>query len=337
MTARDDVMAGTNKKLSTDLMNNRQQPKVEGHAGGPVPVNKPTALRPGARIGVLAPAGAVESASLIAGVEAIKAEGFEVELAPGIHRCNGYLAGDAESRAQDLVDFFRRDNIDAIFCARGGFGSMQLLPYLTEELRRYPKIFVGYSDITILINWLRRSCSMVTFHAPMVAMDLAKGLNGRSKDHFWGVLTGARHSWRVRLGEAVRPGKAAAEVMGGCLSLLVTTLGTPYEIDTAGKILFLEDVGEKPYRIERMLTHLKMAGKFDAVAGVVFGDFTHCDSDGPRDIRQVVGELFGGADYPVVMGLAAGHGEENLTLPFGVKMSLNGDDGTMALEESPVA
>lgn len=337
MTARNDIMAGANKKLSTDLMSNQQRSKRERHESRPVTVNKPTALKPGARIGVLAPAGAVESASLIAGVEAIKAEGFEVELAPGIHRCKGYLAGDAKSRARDLMDFFRRDNIDAIFCARGGFGSIQLLPYLNEELRRHPKIFVGYSDITILINWLRRFCSMVTFHAPMVAMDLAKGLNGRSREHFWGVLTGTRPSWCVPLGETVRPGKAVAEMMGGCLSLLVTTLGTPYEIDTAGKILFLEDVGEKPYRVERMLTHLKMAGKFDAVAGVVFGDFTHCESDGPRDIRQAVGELFGGADYPVVTGLAAGHGEENLTLPFGVKMLLNGDDGTLALEESPVA
>lgn len=300
-------------------------------------MNKPAALKPGGRIGVLAPAGAVDTASLLAGVEAIKAEGFEVELAPGIHERKGYLAGDAERRAQDLISFFRRGDIDAIFCARGGFGSIQLLPHLSVELRQHPKIFIGYSDITILINWLRRVCSMVTFHAPMVAMDLAKGLNGRSRDHFWGVLTGARRDWQVRLGETVRPGKAGAEMMGGCLSLLVTTLGTPYEIETGGKILFLEDVGEKPYRVERMLTHLKMAGKLDAVAGVVFGDFTHCDGDGPRDIRQVVCELFRDAGYPVVMGLAAGHGEENLALPFGVKMSLNGDDGTLALEESPVA
>jgi muramoyltetrapeptide carboxypeptidase len=178
---------------------------------------------------------------------------------------------------------------------------------------------------------------MATFHAPMVAMDLAHGLNSRSREHFWEVLTGTRCVWQVRLGEAIRPGKVEAEMMGGCLSLLVTTLGTPYEIDTRGKILFMEDVGEKPYRVERMLTHLKMAGKLDVVAGVVLGDFTQCDSEGPRDIRQVVYDLFRDAAYPVVMGLAAGHGEENLALPFGVKMLLNGDEGTLALEESPVA
>jgi len=330
-------MAGINKNLSTDLLTSRQSSKVERHVGGPVTVNKPTALKPGARIAVLAPAGAVEPASLNAGVEAIRAEGFEVELAPGIYGRKGYLAGDARSRAQDLIDFFRRDDIDAVFCARGGFGSIQLLPYLNEELRHYPKIFVGYSDITVLINWLRRCCSMVTFHAPMVAMDLARGLDARSSEHFWGMLTGKRRGWRVRLGEVIRPGKAEAEMMGGCLSLLVTTLATPYEIDTRGKILFLEDIGEKPYRVERLLTHLKMSGKLDAVAGVVFGDFTHCNGDGPRDIRQVVHELFHDAGYPVVMGLAAGHGEENLALPFGVDLLLNGDEGTLVLETSPVA
>jgi muramoyltetrapeptide carboxypeptidase len=117
----------------------------------------------------------------------------------------------------------------------------------------------------------------------------------------------------------------------------VTTLGTPYEIDTRGRILFLEDVGEKPYRVERMLTHLKMAGKFDGVAGVVFGEFAHCGGDGTREISQVVGDLFHDAQYPVAMGLAAGHGEENLALPFGVKMSLDCEAGILSLDEPPVA
>jgi muramoyltetrapeptide carboxypeptidase len=318
-------------------MTNRGRRKVDFPADGSAVVHKPAALKPGARIGVIAPAGCVDAPSILAGVEAIEAEGFHVELAPGIYARKGYLAGDERIRAQDLLAFFCRADIDAIFCARGGFGSIQLLPYLTSELSQYPKIFVGYSDITVLINWLCQFCSMVTFHAPMVAMDIARGLEPRSRDYFWGVLTGSRRDWTVRLSDAVRSGKARAEMMGGCLSLLVTTLGTPYEIDTRGKILFLEDVGERPYRIERMLTHLKMAGKFDGVAGVVFGEFAHCGGDGPRDIRQVVSDLFRDAAYPVVMGLAAGHGAENLALPFGVKMSLNGDDGILSLDESPVA
>jgi muramoyltetrapeptide carboxypeptidase len=303
-----------------------------------VPVNKPAALRAGGRIGVIAPAGSVDSESLAAGIEVIRNEGFEIELSAGIHACNGYLAGDAEQRARDLLDFFHRTDIDAIFCARGGFGSIQLLPHLSPgAIRSQPKIFVGYSDITVLLNWLLRECGMVTFHAPMVAMEIARGLNSRTKKRLWETLTGEVRTWKVGLGEIIQPGKVEAAMMGGCLSVLVTTLGTPYEIDTMGKLLFIEDVGEKPYRIERMLTHLKMARKFDQVAGIVFGDFTQCEGENSRNVRQVIAEIFHRAPYPVVMGLAAGHGQENLTLPFGVKMALDGDAATLSLIESPVA
>ena len=126
-------------------------------------------------------------------------------------------------------------------------------------------------------------------------------------------------------------------MLGGCLSVVVTTLGTPYEIDTTGKMLFLEDIGEKPYRVERMLTHLKMAGKLERLAGLVFGDFTQCNGEGTRNVREIICELFHGAPYPVVMGIPAGHGRENLALPFGVKMALDADVGTLSLIESPVA
>jgi muramoyltetrapeptide carboxypeptidase len=268
-------------------------------------------------------------------MEAVRKEGFSVELGPNVYCRKGYLAGDERARADDLVDFFQRSDIDAIFCARGGFGSMQLLPHMRNELK--PKIFVGYSDITVLLNWFLQKFHMVTFHAPMVAMDIAHGLSARAKEHFWGLLTGETTEWKVELGEIIRPGVIEAEMVGGCLSLLVTTLGTPYEVDTTGKLLFLEDTDEKPYRIERMLTHLKMAGKLDRLSGVVFGDFTRCDGEGTRDVRQVIGELFADAPYPVVMGMAAGHGQENLALPFGVKMALNGQAGTLSLTESPVA
>ena len=301
-------------------------------------MNKPPRLAPGARIGIVAPAGCVVVEEALAlGIAAIKAEGFEVEVASHVHERKGYLAGDPQLRALELNNFFQRADIDAIFCARGGFGSIQLLPYLSRDLSGCPKILVGYSDITVLINWFRQYCDMVTFHAPMVTMDLAKGLSDRSREHFWRILTGARRHWTVHLSEVIRPGRVEAEMMGGCLSLLVTTLGTPYEIDTHGKILFLEDVGEKPYRIERMLIHLQMARKFDGLAGLVLGDFTNCTDDNPRDVRQIVGELFHDVDFPVAMGMSAGHGAENLALPFGVPMSLDGINGTLSLDESPVS
>ena len=300
-------------------------------------VHKPGRLRAGARIGVIAPAGCVERSPLEVGLEAIRAEGFDVELGPNLFASDGYLAGKAEERARDLEEFFRRPDIDAIFCARGGFGSVQLLPHLNREISSHPKIFLGYSDVTILLNWFRQRCGMVTFHAPMVAMDLARGLTETSKAHFWPVLTGEMTSWKVALGEIIRPGKTRGEMMGGCLSLLVTTLGTPYEIDTRGKLLFLEDVGEKPYRIERMLTHLEMAGKLDGVAGVLFGEFTQCEGDSSRGIREIVTDIFGEAPYPVVMGMKAGHGAENIALPFGVSMLLDGDSANLEMLEAPVS
>ncbi|HEY1236570.1 MAG TPA: LD-carboxypeptidase [Candidatus Binatia bacterium] len=299
-------------------------------------VQKPPCLRPGARIGVVAPAGKVDRDELEAGIAVVRAEGFEVELGANLFGAKGYLAGDPQSRARDLVDFFQRSDIDAIFCARGGFGSIQLLPYLSTTLQASAKIFVGYSDITILLNWLRQFRGMVTFHAPMLAMDLARGLSAQSRSHFWPLLTGELKSWKTDLTEVIRPGFAEGDIIGGCLSLLVTTLGTPYEIDTVGKVLFLEDVGEKPYRIERMMTQLLMAGKLDRPAGVLFGDFTRCDDTGPRDFREIVTDVFRHASYPVVMGMRAGHGDENLALPFGARMALDGEHATLELLESPV-
>jgi len=125
-------------------------------------------------------------------------------------------------------------------------------------------------------------------------------------------------------------------MMGGCLSTIVTTLGTPYEVDTSGKILFLEDVGESPYRLERMLTHLKMAGKLNGIGGLVFGDFTHCEGNDQRDFNDIIQDQFCDAPYPVMTGLAAGHGNENLLLPFGVKMALDTNSGLLSLIESPL-
>jgi muramoyltetrapeptide carboxypeptidase len=299
-------------------------------------VHKPARLKPGARIGIVAPAGCVEEPALHAGVEALCAEGFEVELGANVFARDGYLAGAAEKRAADVLQFFRRGDIAAIFCARGGFGSIQLLPYLSSELKNYPKIFVGYSDITILLNWLCQACGLVTFHAPMVADDIARGLSDDGHAHLWPVLSGLWFDWTVSLEETIRPGQAVGEMIGGCLSLLVTTLGTPYEIDTRGKLLFIEDVGESPYRIERMLTHLKMAGKLDQLAGLVFGDFAQCEGAGPRGINEIIADIFYDAAYPVVTGMRAGHGRENLALPFGVQMRLDGAGPSLALLESPV-
>jgi muramoyltetrapeptide carboxypeptidase len=300
-------------------------------------LQKPAPLKRGDKIAVVATSGALQDEQLRAGVQALERAGFSVELPENILDRNGYLAGEHEKRAGILQAFFEREDVAAIFSARGGFGSVQLLPLLNADLiRRHPKIFVGYSDVSILLSWLLQHCGMVAFHGPMVAMELAAGLGGQNADFFWGTLSGEKRQWRLDLGETVRPGVAEAEMAGGCLSTIITTVGTPYEIETKGKLLMLEDVAEKPYRIERMLTHLKMAGKLTGLAGLVFGTFTRCEGEGERDVRTIIHDLFRDAPYPVVTGLAAGHGAENLLMPFGVRMRLDAKARTLSLLESPV-
>ena len=301
-------------------------------------VQKPAALKPGDKIAVVAPSGAVEDDRLRAGIAALERAGFAVELGENILAQKGYLAGEAKARARTLQGFFEREDISAILSARGGFGSVQLLPYLDQEtIGRHPKIFVGYSDVSILLNWLVQRCRIAAYHGPMVARELAHGLEGRNAEFFWGTLSGKMREWRVELAESIRPGAAEGEMAGGCLSTIITTVGTPYEIATDGKILLLEDVGEKPYRIERMLTHLKMAGKTAGLAGLVFGSFTGCEGEGERDVREIVGELFHDAPYPVATGLAAGHGGDNLIMPFGIKMRLDATARRLSLCEPPVS
>jgi muramoyltetrapeptide carboxypeptidase len=300
-------------------------------------LQKPAPLKRGDKIAVVATSGALQDEQLRAGVQALERAGFNVELPENILDRNGYLAGEHEKRAGTLQAFFEREDIAAILSARGGFGSVQLLPFLNADLiRRHPKIFVGYSDVSILLNWLLQRCGMVTFHGPMVAMELAAGLAGQNAEYFWRTLSGEKRQWRLDLGETVRPGVAEAEMAGGCLSTIITTVGTSYEIETRGKLLMLEDVAEKPYRIERMLTHLKMAGKLTGLAGLVFGTFTRCEGEGERDVRTIIRDLFRDAPYPVVTGLAAGHGAENLLMPFGVRMRLDAKARTLSLLESPV-
>jgi muramoyltetrapeptide carboxypeptidase len=298
---------------------------------------KPRALRPGGRVGVVAPAGCIDRERLEAGIKAFTDLGFAVEMAEGIEDRKGYLAGDQEKRAKVLTNFFKRDDIEAIFCTRGGFGSIQLIPFLDPEtIRLHPKIFAGYSDVSVLLNWLHQSCGFITFHGPMVAMDLARGLAEREEDFFWGTLSGSKTTWRLDGLPTIRAGRGEGELVGGCLSMIVTTLGTPYELDTDGKVLFLEDVGERPYRVERMLTHLKMAGKLDRIGGMVFGTFTDCQGNGDREVDDVIAELFGSVAYPVISGFPAGHGEENLLLAIGAKMEVDGSSGALSLLEAPV-
>jgi muramoyltetrapeptide carboxypeptidase len=276
---------------------------------------------------VVSTASVADSISLRAGCDSLReASGWRVEEA--MLQPEGAFAGSAQARAAALQGLWLGDDVDAIICARGGYGSNYLLPLLDfDTLKAAPKAFVGYSDNTSLLLALDRA-GIVSFHGPMIASDFATGrADTRS---FLAALTGKALSFSFPADSNVRtliPGEAHAPIIGGCLSVVVTSLGTPWEIRTAGRILFLEDVNEKPYRIDRMLMHLLLAGKFEGVHGVIFGAMPGCgpESADEETLAHMICRILGGLGVPVVFGFPSGHIDAgNITLPFGVPARLQG-------------
>ena len=298
-------------------------------------MRKPGPLRRGDVVGVVAPAGAVDDGSLDAGIRVLESAGFRVRLGAAVRQRTGYLAGSDAERVTDVHAMFRDADVRAIFVARGGYGSGRLLPLIDPALAaQHPKIIVGHSDLTFMLNDLIQRAELVVFHGPMVA-----GLDKRPQAAavLLEMLTGERVGWHLSAQEIVQPGTAEGMLVGGCLSVVVATLGTPYAIQTRGRLLFLEDVNEKPYRIDRMLTHLRQAGRLDGVAGVIFGEMSGCTAaENERvTVRDVIGEAFAAAPYPVAFGLSSGHGAGRFTLPFGIRARLAGERLTFL--ESPLA
>jgi muramoyltetrapeptide carboxypeptidase len=305
------------------------------------PIGKPARLRSGALVGVVAPAGVVDPGRLEAGIDVLQGWGLRVAVGPAALARRAYLAGSDEARWDDLQRMLDDDEVRAVFCARGGYGSQRLVPRLDlARLARAPKPVVGYSDISALLAAMVRG-GLMAVHGPMVAADLARGLSPRSAAHLRALLTDADYRWQAEVPCWIRPGRASGRLVGGCLSVIVTTLGTPYEIDTDGCILFLEDVHEWPYRLDRLLTHLAQAGKLARVAGIVFGTMAACRSQDGVEALDVIREHFEDAPYPVGFGLPAGHdpapaGVENLALPLGIQVCLDADTNRLAALEAAV-
>src|SRR5271170_1568380 len=241
---------------------------------------KPPALRPGATVGIVAPASNVKRADLEAGCEGLLRAGYRPIYSDTILDKDLYFAGSVERRARELEEMFVREDVDAIICARGGYGANYLLEALDlEKIKAHPKIFVGYSDETTLLTYFADAAGLITFHGPMVAKDwLHKaGVDLAS----WQAALAGTVAWEPHLDAAsgasgLVEGAAEGILYGGCLSILVASLGTPYEIKTEGTILFLEDLAAKPFQIDRMLVQLKLAGKLDEVRGIVFGEMRDC-------------------------------------------------------------
>jgi muramoyltetrapeptide carboxypeptidase len=303
---------------------------------------KPPALRLGDKVGVVAPASNLKRELLEAGCEGLRRAGYEPFYFESILERDLYFAGSPERRARELEDMFVRDDIRAIVCARGGYGSNYLLPVIDwKKIAAHPKIFVGYSDLTSLLTTFADTTNLVTFHGPMVAKDFA--IAGSVDLASWQnalTLTGASE-WEVGKGSGAKPlvaGEAEGVLYGGCLSILVAALGTPHDIRTAGTILFLEDLAAKPYQIDRMLMQLKLAGKLEDVRGIVFGEMVDCRQTPTQDytLEQVVLRVVGDLGIPVAFGLRSGHvSRANVTLPIGVSAKLEvGDAVSLKILES---
>ena len=300
---------------------------------------KPPALRPGDTVGVVAPAAAVDRDYLERGVRVLNAMGYRVRVSPHALDRAGVLAGIDRDRVAELTAFFADPSIQAIFGARGGYGCGRLLPLLDfEAIARTPKIFLGFSDATFLLNALVDRSAFAAFHGPMVAMDFARGLSPRSRDHLKGLLSGSVQRFELEARSALCPGVAEGELIGGCLSCVVAAIGTPWAPSFDGRILFLEDTGEKAYRIDRMLVQLKQAGVFERVAGIVFGAILPLNgNEAERElISGFIADQTAGLKCPVLCGIEAGHGSENLTLPFGVRARLDAANRRIVFTEASV-
>lgn len=319
----------------------------------PADLIRPKALRLGDTVGLITPATEVPEPERLALAERT-INYFKLRMKRGRNagRRFGTYRESVEARLDDLHTMFRDPEVKAVFCIRGGYGSMQLLDRIDYDLiRRNPKIFIGYSDITAMHLAINRHSRLVTFHGPVVL----SRFTDYTQQYFHkalfetapiGVVTNPTDSNELRPAHTlrtIRPGTASGQLIGGNLSLVSATLGTPYEIDTRGRILFIEDTGEQAYSLDRMLTHLRLAGKFEQATGVIWGE---CQGCGPSDFQpslaspftvgEVVDNILGELKVPVISGLTIGHTNDQLTLPVGVMATLDATNGTLEIKEAGV-
>ncbi|MCL4401573.1 MAG: LD-carboxypeptidase [Acidobacteria bacterium] len=319
--------------------------------GASAPLLRPKALHPGDTVGLITPSTYVSDPDRLAlAARTIEYFGLRMKMGRNVRKRAGYLGGTVQERLDDLHAMFGDAEVKAVFAVRGGYGAEQLLDRIDYDLiRRNPKIFLGYSDITALHLAIHKRAGLVTFHGPVVLSRFSEYTRDLFRKALFspqpmGVVTNPPDSDPLRPAHTlrtIRPGTARGPLAGGNLTLISTTMGTPFEIETRGRILFLEDVGEEPYSIDRMLTQLRLAGKLEAAAGIVFGECQDCR---PRDYQpsfestfslgEVLDNILGGLQGPVLSGLTFGHTDDQATLPLGIRAALNADKGELILEEA---
>lgn len=318
----------------------------------PPPI-RPQVLEPGDTVALITPSTFVSDPDALANAERmVKFFGLKAKWGKNVRKKFGYVGGSIDERLDDLHAAFADPEVKAVIPARGGYGSGQLLDRIDYDLiRKNPKVFLGYSDITAMHLAFQRKCNMVTFHGPTPLSDITEYTIAHLRRALFekkplGSLTNPPDTNQLRPRHplrTIRGGRASGRLTGGNLSLILGTMGTPFEVETAGRIFFIEDVDEQPYSVDRMLTNLRLAGKLQAAAGIVFGE---CNGCAPRDFKpsfnntlllgEVLDEILGGLKVPVLTGLTIGHTADQLTLPMGVMATLDADKGELILDESAV-
>lgn len=292
-------------------------------------MKRPTPLRKGDKIGIIAPSSPPLKERIEPAIEFFRSVGLIPVIAGDLHsNLYGYLCGDDASRAAQINNMFRDQTIKGLFAIRGGHGASRILDKIDYELiEQNPKIFAGYSDITALHNIINQKCKLITYHTPMAAAELYKPVDQYTLDYFKQCIFESSPSFQIENPpniqlETINPGKAEGIITGGNLATLAALIGTPYEIDTTDKILFLEDVDETIMSIERNLTHLRLSGKLDKVSGVILGYWTRCGWD--DNLKSVFKDTF--KNIPVLANLCCGHSLPTLSFPLGERFYMDADN-----------
>jgi len=338
--------------LATALAGNISSARaISSSASESSTIIKPRRLRKGDTVGLIAPASNMnEDESIRIAADIVESLGFKSRLGEHIFKRNEYLAGTDQQRAYDVNGMFADDDVDAIFCVRGGYGSSRILPYLDYDLiARNPKILLGYSDITSILTAIHSKTGLVGFHGSVLKHSFSEYTLNEFKKVVMHPTSptriGAAPPFETDEGRVdaqnrltrIAGGTASGPLLGGNLLLISRLLGTEFEPDFRGRILFLEEIHEEPYKIDRMLTHLWLAKKLQQVAGIAFGRFTDADASGNSfSIEEVLRDRCSKLGIPVVRGYMIGHVQDQTVMPIGIEAELNADNGTLTLLDTAV-
>lgn len=305
---------------------------------------KPKSLNKGDTLCIMAPASPTDKESVTKAKKAVENLGFNVLLGESCFHEYAYLSGVDEVRARDLNNAFSNDKVNGILCLRGGYGTPRILDMIDYGLiKKNPKVFIGYSDITSLHIAINQKSNLVTFHGPMAASNMVENFDEFTRKDFMRAIT-KNKGYNIENPDkeyikSLNSGYAEGEITGGNLTLITSSLGTPYEIDTKRKILFIEEISERPYQIDRMLTQLRLANKFNDASGIIFGDFKDCVAKKGHktfELVDIFNEIVGTCGKPIIYNVKSGHCKPMITIPFGVKAELDADKCELRIIENTV-